>query len=121
MTADGFILAIVTNKPEAATKIVVSEYLSEYNFTKIVSEGPYVKRKPDKEATLKMLKEIGVSPENAFFVGDGETDVQTAINTGTKGISVLWGYRTKEQLLAAGAKVFAETPYQLYEIIKNGN
>lgn len=121
LSADGYILAIVTNKPESATKLVVSEFLSEYNFVKIISDTGNGKCKPDKEPTLNMLKEIGVEPKNAYFVGDGETDVLTAKNTGTNGISVLWGYRTKEQLLAAGAKVFAETPSRLYEIIKNGN
>ncbi|MDY6367155.1 MAG: HAD family hydrolase [Clostridia bacterium] len=117
---DGFLIAIMTNKPQETTDRVVKEHLSEFSFDKIVGGSGKVKCKPDKTATVNLLNELGVSPENAFFVGDGETDVLTAINTGTFGISVLWGYRSKIQLEKAGAKVFASTPEELYSIIKNG-
>ena len=121
LSEDGYLLAIMTNKPAETTATVVREHLSKYKFAKIVGSSGSVKCKPDKTATLNLLSEIGVKPEDAFFVGDGETDVLTAINSGTKGIAVLWGYRSKEQLLKAGAKVFAENPTRLYEIIKYGN
>ena len=52
-----------------------------------------------------------------MFVGDGETDVQTAENAGLDCVSVLWGYRTKAQLEAAGASRFAPTYAHLVEII----
>ena len=117
---DGYLLAIMTNKPQETTDSVVKEHLSEYAFDRIIGGSGKVKCKPDKTATENLIKELGVSPENVFFVGDGETDVLTAINTGTKGISVLWGYRNEEQLRAAGAKVFVTTPEELYSVIKNG-
>ena len=63
------------------------------------------------------MQEFNVSPQNAYFVGDGETDVQTAINCGIKGISVLWGYRTKDQLEKEGATVFVNNPKDLLSII----
>lgn len=116
---DGYLIAIMTNKPQSTTDRVVKEHLSEYPFDKIVGGSADVKCKPDKTATVNLMKELGVSPENTYFVGDGETDALTSINAGTKGISVLWGYRNREQLLSAGAKVFAENPEELYKIIKN--
>lgn len=117
---DGYLIAVMTNKPQETTDRVIKEHLSEIVFDKVVGGGGKVKCKPDKTATVNLLNEFGVSPENAFFVGDGETDVLTAINTGTKGISVLWGYRNKEQLKAAGAKVFVSNAEELYSTIKNG-
>lgn len=117
---DGYLIAIMTNKPQETTDRVVKEHLSEFAFDKIVGGSGKVKCKPDKTATVNLLNELGVLPCDAFFVGDGETDVLTAINTDTHGISVLWGYRSKSQLETAGAKVFAETPEELYSIIKNG-
>ena len=117
---DGYLIAIMTNKPQETTDRVIKEHLSEIHFDRIIGGGGKVKCKPDKTATVNLLNELGVNPENAFFVGDGETDVLTAINTGTCGISVLWGYRNKSQLAAAGAKVFVSTPEELYSTIKNG-
>ena len=57
--------------------------------------------------------------EECIFVGDGETDVLTAKAAGIKCISVLWGYRTKQQLEQVGANLFAENFSDIYEIIKN--
>ena len=113
----GYKLAIVTNKPQPATDKICKERLSQISFDKIIGQSRLVKCKPDKTATVNLLKEFDVLPENAYFVGDGETDVQTAINAGVNGISVLWGYRPKEQLVNAGAKVFVNHPTELLSVI----
>ena len=55
--------------------------------------------------------------ENAFFIGDGETDVLTSINAGIKNVSVLWGYRDKEQLSEVGATTFVQRPKDILNII----
>ena len=89
----GYKLAILTNKPQKTTDEVYQKYLSFANFDMVVGQSSSVKCKPDKTATLNILKQLGVKNENAFFIGDGETDVLTSINAGIKNISVLWGYR----------------------------
>ena len=114
----GYKLAILTNKPQETTNTVVREYLQDFGFDMIVGQSGSVKCKPDKTATLKILDSLKVEAKNAFFVGDGETDVETSINAGTCGIAALWGYRDKEQLKNAGAKTFATAPIELLELIK---
>lgn len=114
---DGYKLAIMTNKPQETTDTVKREHLSKFNFLKIVGSSNGVKCKPDKTATEDLIKFLGVDKENVWFLGDGETDALTAINAGINGISVLWGYREKEQLIKAGATVFASTPKEVYKII----
>ena len=84
----------------------------------MVGSGPGMKIKPDPTMLLQMLKEIDVLPENCYFVGDDKPDAQIAINAGVKGVSELWGYRSKEFLVEAGVKVFASTPKELLQIIK---
>lgn len=117
---DGYLIAIMTNKPQETTDRVVKEHLFKIVFDKVVGSSGKVKCKPDKTATVNLINELNVKPENVFFVGDGETDVLTALNAGVNGIAVLWGYRSKDQLKAAGAKVFVKTPEELYRVIKNG-
>lgn len=114
----GFKIAILTNKPHTTTMNVYKEYLAEFSFDAVIGASDSVKHKPDPSATLDILEKLGVRPENAYFVGDGETDVKTSLNAGTKGIAVLWGYRDKAQLAEAGATVFAETPERLVHLIK---
>lgn len=118
---DGYKLAILTNKPQQTTDPIYKKYFSKFNFDFVIGQSGMVKCKPDKTTTLNILKSLNVEPENAFFVGDGETDVQTAINSNITSISVLWGYRSREQLSIAGAKLFASSPIEVYNIISNFN
>ena len=113
----GYMLAIMTNKPQSATDKICGELLSHIPFSKIIGQSGTVKCKPDKTATINLLNELDVLPQNAYFVGDGETDVLTAKNAGINAISVLWGYRTKAQLESVGAEIFASTPLDLLSLI----
>ncbi len=114
----GYKLGILTNKPQMTTDGIYQRLLSQYGFDIVVGSRPGMKVKPDPTMLLQMLKEIDVLPENCYFVGDDKPDALIALNAGVKGISELWGYRTKEFLLEAGAKVFARTPKELLDIIK---
>lgn len=114
----GYLLFVVTNKPQSATESVERTHFKDCGFDKIVGISDGVAPKPDPRATLKTLEEFGVSKENAYFVGDGDTDAMTAVNAGIKGISALWGYRDKETLQKAGATTFANAPSDLLGLIK---
>lgn len=110
-------LAVLTNKPQETTDKVMERLFPDFAFDTVVGQSGTVKCKPDKTAALNILKFLGVAPENAFFVGDGETDAFTALNAGVRGISVLWGYRDKAQLQAAGADFFVSSPEEVVSAI----
>jgi phosphoglycolate phosphatase len=114
----GYEVAIFTNKPQSATHKVCEIYLQNINFFKVVGISPEVKRKPNPDVLFAMMEELSISPENTYFVGDGEADVEVSKNAGVNGISVLYGYRTREQLQAVGATTFVNTATELLEILK---
>lgn len=105
---DGVLLAIVTNKPKRAGVVVFNEFLAKYGFCEVLCQTESVPLKPNPASTCQIIRKFGLKKEECVFVGDGETDVQTAANAGIDCISVLWGFRSKEQLKAAGATKFAE-------------
>ena len=113
----GYKLAILTNKPQMTTEKVYEKYLSQFNFDMVVGQSGSVKCKPDPTATLNILKTLNVERENTIFIGDGETDVLTSQNAGVKNISVLWGYRDKDQLEKAGATNFANQIKDIFTLI----
>ncbi len=113
----GYKLAILTNKPQAVTDTIYEKYLKSYGFDMVLGQSDKVKCKPDKTATEYILKTLDVCKENCYFIGDGETDVLTAINAGVKGVAVLWGYRSKDQLALAGAKTFAFSPKDILDLL----
>ena len=113
----GFLIAILTNKPQMTTDDVYATYLSHLGFDMIVGQSEKVKCKPDKSAALSILSKFEVPLDRAFMVGDGDADVLTAINANITGISALWGYRTRQELLNVGAKRFANIPQEVLQII----
>ena len=114
----GFKVAILTNKPQMTADEVYKKYLSHLNFDMVVGQSEKVKCKPDKSATLFIMKELDADPKATYFVGDDITDVLTAINANVKGISALWGYREKELLVNAGAVRFALNPMDVLSFIE---
>ncbi len=113
----GYKLAILTNKPQITTDKIHSEYMTGLNLDMVVGQKDGVKIKPDPATTLSIISKLNGTADNTYFVGDGETDVLTATNSNTKGIAVLWGYRNKQQLESAGAKIFASSFEELLSII----
>ena len=113
----GHKLVIMTNKPQRNTDGLYKRFFDKIGFDAVIGQSDKVKCKPDKTATVNVLNSLNVLPSNTYFIGDGETDVITAKNAGCKGIAVLWGYRTKEQLESAGATVFASNPQELFSLL----
>ena len=46
-------------------------------------------------------------------MGDSDVDVQTAVNAGLVCVAVLWGFRSRDVLLRAGATQFVQHPAEL--------
>ena len=117
LRACGLKLGIVTNKPHAATVRLIEKFFPADTFSFVRGDDGSFPCKPDPTRALYAALTLRVAPAECVFAGDGETDVKTALGAGMKGIACLWGYRTKTQLAAAGAHVFAENFGDLEKII----
>ena len=105
-------LAVVSNKPDYAVKLMCEAiFPGVYG----VGEQAGVPRKPAPDLLYTAMKQIGV--ETCIYIGDSEVDLETASNAGVPCISVLWGFRTKQELLEAGASVFCAHPRDLKVIV----
>ena len=103
-------VAIVSNKPDSAVKAQCQQY---FPGSYAQGEAPGCLRKPAPDMVYRAMEAIGVS--RCIYVGDSEVDVQTAQNAGVPCLSVLWGFRDREELEAAGAARFCETPEEMLE------
>lgn len=109
-------LAIVSNKTDAEVKVLSKEYFGDY-FLASIGEKKGVEKKPAPDTALKALEELGVSKEQAVYVGDSDVDVKTAENAGLRNIAVTWGFRSKSYLKEQGAKEFIDTPSELLDLL----
>lgn len=106
-------IAIVSNKPDSAVKALCADYFPGIYALGETSDCP---RKPAPDMVFKAMKAIGV--ERCVYVGDSEVDVLTAKNAGMPCVGVLWGFRDREDLEAAGGCVYCERTEDLASIIE---
>lgn len=113
----GYKIAMLSNKSQEALVPIYEKYFKKYGFDAYQGIERGMKTKPDTDGLEALIKKLGVKKEEVYLVGDGEPDVLTAINAGVFGISVLWGYRSEQELKKVGAKVFCANPKDLLKII----
>lgn len=101
-------IAVVSNKPDPSTKKLCKDCFGDIYALGVCDPLP---KKPAPDMVYAAMQALDV--EKCIYVGDSETDVETAINAGAPCLSVLWGFRDKDQLVAAGGKYFCETPADL--------
>ena len=112
LKAQGKRMAIVSNKLDPAVKELNERFFKEY-IDLAVGESDTVRRKPAPDMVNTILQTLGITKEEMVYVGDSEVDLQTARNAEVGCISVLWGFRDKEILIANGATTFAKTPEEI--------
>ena len=110
--ADGYRTAIVSNKLQAGVDELYETYFRNV-VDLAIGERPGLRRKPAPDMVLLALRQLGFPPSRAVYIGDSEVDCLTARNSGIPCISVLWGFRSRPELLAAGATCFVSTPQEL--------
>ena len=113
---EGYKLAIVSNKIQSA----VAE-LAEIYFPGLIDvamgETPETPKKPAPDMIYKALELLGVTEDEAVFLGDSDVDVATGINSGLNMITVLWGFRDRDELVEAGAKIFVEKAEEIWKYL----
>ncbi|MBI4374350.1 MAG: HAD-IA family hydrolase [Deltaproteobacteria bacterium] len=93
--------AVFTNKPQYFTKpILKGLHLNTYFDAVIGSESGFPK-KPDPAVIIHLLKQFGISPQEAIFIGDSRVDIETGKNAGILTCGVTFGYRSEEEIREA--------------------
>lgn len=115
----GIHTAVVSNKFDAAVKELCKKYFGDLIQVAIgENESAGIRKKPAPDSVFKALEELHVSIEHVMYVGDSETDVQTAKNAEIDCIGCLWGFRSKEILISEGAHHLVSTPDEILKFIE---
>lgn len=65
------------------------------------------------ELLAHILSKHGLSPSHSLMVGDRRYDISGAHAVGMRGLGVLWGYGTRDELETAGADRLVDSPADL--------
>ncbi len=112
LRADGIHQAIISNKPDSAVQELAEAFFPGL-MDVVIGESPAVKRKPSPDTVLAAASQMGLMASDCVYIGDTEVDLETARNAGMDCIPVSWGFRTEEQLRAAGAEAIIRSPEDL--------
>lgn len=98
-------VAIVSNKPDMATKSLCAQYFPGLYARGESADCP---RKPAPDMVHMAMQSLGI--DKCIYVGDSEVDVLTAKNANVPCLSVLWGFRDEAEIRNAGGTHFCQTP-----------
>jgi len=99
----------------------MEHYFPGIRFVAMLGNRPGVPTKPDPTIVKEILQISGISSDETLYAGDTSVDMNTATAAGLSKIGVLWGFRTKEELVAAGADFLVEKPEEILKIIGISN
>ena len=88
----GVKLGIVTNKPRFLTHKLSAELKLNQHFGSILSPEDVSQSKPDPEALFLAAQQLGVNPENCWYVGDHERDIEAGRRAGMTTVIARYGY-----------------------------
>lgn len=116
LSEKGCLMAIVSNKFDAAVKGLCRTFFG--NYVKIaIGESGGVSKKPAPDTVFEALRQLGSSPDRAVYVGDSDVDADTANNAGIPFVGVTWGFRDQDILEQKGARHIIHHPNALLDVL----
>lgn len=92
--ADGWRLAVCTNKLEGLSRSLLRALGIEDRFAAVGGGDTFAVRKPDARHLLETIVLAGGNPATSIMVGDSDTDIATGRNAGIPVVAVDFGYTT---------------------------
>lgn len=108
-------VGVVSNKFYAATQELCRHFFPD-TVSVAIGEREDIRKKPAPDTVNEALCQLGASRETAVYIGDSDVDIETARNSGMPCISVLWGFRDRDFLLAHGACTLVQDPEEIVRI-----
>lgn len=124
-------IAVVSNKNHAPVCALVKKHFGDA-FDVVLGVQGSIARKPAPDMVYAALAQLALSEEGssesdrlaakgnelrAIYIGDSEVDIATAKNAGLPCVSVTWGFRTTDELTAAGAEVLVDSAPELADFL----
>ncbi len=120
LKGDGYSICIATGKPWTFSEKIchafgISPYLTRLFGTEF--DGTFGNKR---DLLAHAMRELGVLPEEALMVGDRRYDMLGALENGICPIGVLYGYGSREELLAAGGEgaALAASPGEVTALVR---
>lgn len=106
-------LFVVTSKPQVYANRIIDHFGLRQYFTQVYGSELTGERSNKGELIAHVLGSEGISPANAWMIGDRLHDVLGAKRNGVRSAGALWGYGSAEELSKAGADLLFQAMPEL--------
>lgn len=113
----GILTAVISNKPDVFVPGILHKLFPEHRFALCWGQQDRYPRKPAPDALLGAIDALSCTPNETLYVGDSDVDVRFAHAAGVRVCGVEWGFRGREELIAAKADAVIRRPHELLELI----
>lgn len=114
--AQGIMLSVLTNKPEAPSREILTGLGLASLFHAIVGGDTLSVKKPDPQGVMHLQRETGISLAQTLLTGDSRIDVETGRVAGIATCGVLWGFGA-QSLLTSPPDLVVNTSEELGQMI----
>lgn len=119
LTGAGWVCAVCTNKPERATRVMLSELDLDRFFRAVITGDTLPQKKPDPAPMRAALSALEIPTDRAIAVGDHANDLLAARAAGLRAIFARYGYGELTADLPRPAGIinaFADLPQALAQL-----
>lgn len=110
-------LGVITNKTENTSHIIIGKYFPHTKFDFVWGSNGARPLKPDPAAGFQALNMMNLRPDEIAYVGDSGSDMMFARAAGFIAVGACWGYRSRRELLNAGAMFLPESPKEILGLL----
>jgi phosphoglycolate phosphatase len=108
-------LFVATSKPSVYAERIIDHFKLTTYFERVFGSELDGRRSDKTDLLGYALQVMRIDPSQAIMVGDRSYDMIGAKNNRMTAVGVLYGYGSKEELVAAGAHHVCTTPYRLLD------
>ena len=117
----GFLLAVASNKYQAATETIVHHYFGADTFDVVFGERPGCPRKPDPQIVIDIISKVSHHQiDKVIYIGDSDVDMLTAHNASAMlsplpivSIACTWGFCNEQTLIDNNPDYVVHRPIEL--------
>jgi len=108
---------VATSKPHVFAKRIIAHFGLAGHFEHVFGSELDGTRVHKDDLLAHALQQTAVDPASALMIGDRSHDVLGAKANGMAAIGVTYGYGSRDELVAAGARHLCATPRAVLEVI----
>jgi phosphoglycolate phosphatase len=110
-------LFVATSKPRIFAERIIDHFGLTSHFENVFGSELDGTRVDKGDLLAYAIETTGVDASQALMIGDRSHDMVGAKNNGIRGIGVLYGYGSEEELVGAGASHVCASPRALLDLI----